>query len=141
MTVDLPPGVDDVGEIDLANALNLSESEEEEETEDIIDDFSQQREEVNRCPLAALSDELTHTCTGSTRLETRAPVLLPVPNALPHVRLPNIDPFRAKRKCQCLHERGQTRLVFSRYKTSCARARGRGQGEATGTRRWRDWPP
>ena len=122
MTVDGPPAVDDVGDINLANALNLSESEEEEETEDIIDDFSQQREEVNRCPLATPSDELTHTCTGSTRLETRAPVLLPVPHTLPHVRLPNIGPFRAKRKNHCFHERGQTRLVFSRYKTSCARA-------------------
>lgn len=139
--MDVPPAVDDVGDIDLANALNLSESEEEEEMEDIIDDFSQGREEVNQCPLAALSDELTHTCTGSTRLETRAPVLLPVPHSLPHVRLPNIDPFQAKRKSQCPDERRQTRLVFSRYKTSRARARGRGQGEATSTRRWRDRSP
>jgi len=57
MTVDALPAVDDVGDIDLANALNLSESEEEEEMEDIIDDFSQGREEVNRRPLAVLSDE------------------------------------------------------------------------------------
>ena len=59
LTVDVPPAVDDVGDIDLANALNLSESEEEEEMEDIIDDFSQGREEVNRRPLAVLSDEWT----------------------------------------------------------------------------------
>jgi len=32
------------GEVDLANALDLSESEEEEELEDLIDDFSLQAE-------------------------------------------------------------------------------------------------
>lgn len=53
MAVDVPPAVDDVGDINLANALDLSESEEEEETEDIIDDFSRGREEVNRCLLDA----------------------------------------------------------------------------------------
>ena len=36
--------VDDAGDINLANALDLSESEEEEEMEDIIVDFSQDRE-------------------------------------------------------------------------------------------------
>ena len=41
------PAVDDVGDINLANALDLSESEEEEEMEDIINDFSLERE-VNR---------------------------------------------------------------------------------------------
>jgi hypothetical protein len=38
------PAVDDVGDINLANALDLSESEEEEEMENIIVDFSQERE-------------------------------------------------------------------------------------------------
>jgi DNA-directed RNA polymerase III subunit RPC4 len=42
--VDVPPATDDVGDINLANALDLSESEEEEELEDIIDDFSRDRE-------------------------------------------------------------------------------------------------
>ena len=37
--------VDDAGDINLANALDLSESEEEEEMENIIVDFSQDREE------------------------------------------------------------------------------------------------
>jgi DNA-directed RNA polymerase III subunit RPC4 len=36
--------VDDTGDINLANALDLSESEEEEEMEDIIVDFSQDSE-------------------------------------------------------------------------------------------------
>ena len=36
--------VEDAGDINLANALDLSESEEEEEMEDIIVDFSQDRE-------------------------------------------------------------------------------------------------
>ena len=61
MSVDAPPGMDDVGDIDLANALDLSESEEEEEMEDIINDFSRMGEEVSRRPLTALSDELTRT--------------------------------------------------------------------------------
>lgn len=39
------PAVDDTGDINLANALDLSESEEEEEMENIIVDFSQDREE------------------------------------------------------------------------------------------------
>ena len=38
------PAVDDAGDINLANALDLSESEEEEEMENIIVDFSQERE-------------------------------------------------------------------------------------------------
>lgn len=41
------PAVDDAGDINLANALDLSESEEEEEMENIIVDFAQEREEVN----------------------------------------------------------------------------------------------
>ena len=48
MDVDGLPAVDDAGDINLANALDLSESEEEEEMENIIVDFSQERErEVN----------------------------------------------------------------------------------------------
>ncbi len=38
------PAADDAGDINLANALDLSESEEEEEMENIIVDFSQERE-------------------------------------------------------------------------------------------------
>jgi DNA-directed RNA polymerase III subunit RPC4 len=34
----------DIEEVDLANALDLSESEEEEELEDLIDDFALQGE-------------------------------------------------------------------------------------------------
>ena len=48
MAVDGLPAADDAGDINLANALDLSESEEEEEMENIIVDFSQERErEVN----------------------------------------------------------------------------------------------
>ncbi|KAI0305890.1 RNA polymerase III RPC4-domain-containing protein, partial [Multifurca ochricompacta] len=39
------PAVDDVGDINLANALDLSENEEEEEMENIINDFAQSRED------------------------------------------------------------------------------------------------
>jgi len=45
MVVDGSPAVDDAGDINLANALDLSESEEEEEMENIIIDFSQERED------------------------------------------------------------------------------------------------
>jgi hypothetical protein len=44
MVMDELPAVDDAGDINLANALDLSESEEEEEMENIIVDFSQERE-------------------------------------------------------------------------------------------------
>ena len=44
MPTDGLPAVDDVGDINLANALDLSESEDEEEMENIIVDFSQERE-------------------------------------------------------------------------------------------------
>jgi DNA-directed RNA polymerase III subunit RPC4 len=43
--------VDDAGDINLANALDLSESEEEEEMEDIIVDFSQDTEVNHFFPL------------------------------------------------------------------------------------------
>jgi DNA-directed RNA polymerase III subunit RPC4 len=48
------PVVGDAADINLANALDLSESEEEENMEDIIDDFSQSRE-VNLCVAASPS--------------------------------------------------------------------------------------
>jgi DNA-directed RNA polymerase III subunit RPC4 len=100
MAVDGPPlTVDDVGDINPANALDLSESEEEEEMEDIIDDFSRERE-VNHCSARCIlsdEDELTSTCAGS-KLETRTPVLLPVPQSLPCVCLPTINALRPSRK-------------------------------------------
>jgi hypothetical protein len=106
MAVDGPPlAVDDVEDINLANALDLSESEEEEEMEDIIDDFSRERE-VSHCSARRIlsdEDELTPTCAGP-KLETRTPVLLPIPQTLPCVRLPTIDALRSSRKRQCLHE-------------------------------------
>lgn len=43
--MDALPAVDDTGDINLANALDLSESEEEEEMENIIVDFSQDNRE------------------------------------------------------------------------------------------------
>ena len=80
------PAVDDVGDINLANALDLSESEEEEEMENIIVDFSQEREvnDFARYILRQKTDILT--CAGS-RLATGASVLLPVPRTLPYFRL------------------------------------------------------
>lgn len=45
------PAMDDAGDINLANALDLSESEEEEEMENIIVDFSQETEVNGFCSL------------------------------------------------------------------------------------------
>jgi DNA-directed RNA polymerase III subunit RPC4 len=56
--VDVPPATDDVGDINLANALDLSESEEEEEMDDIIDDFSRDREVNNPNPRAHASQRV-----------------------------------------------------------------------------------
>jgi DNA-directed RNA polymerase III subunit RPC4 len=54
--MDVLPTVDDVGDINLANALDLSESEEEEEMENIIVDFSQESE-VNDFARSTFSDK------------------------------------------------------------------------------------
>ena len=51
------PAVDDAGDINLANALDLSESEEEEEMENIIVDFSQEREVSDFCSRATFTDK------------------------------------------------------------------------------------
>ena len=51
------PPADDVGDINLANALDLSESEEEEVMEDIIEDFARDGE-VSQLHVYALSGEL-----------------------------------------------------------------------------------
>jgi DNA-directed RNA polymerase III subunit RPC4 len=48
MEIEGSPAAGDAADINLANALDLSESEEEEKKEDIIDDFSQIREVVRR---------------------------------------------------------------------------------------------
>lgn len=56
ITTEVPPA-DDVGDINLANALDLSESEEEEVMEDIINDFARDSE-VRQPPVYALPGEL-----------------------------------------------------------------------------------
>lgn len=87
------PPADDVGDINLANALDLSESEEEEVMEDIIDDFARESE-VNPTARFARSQEKTDCyCTGS-KLATRTALFLPVPVAFSCLRLQTIRALR-----------------------------------------------
>ena len=49
-----PPPNEEAGDVNLANAVDLSESEDEEEIEDLVDDFSManlEREEVRHLKL------------------------------------------------------------------------------------------
>ena len=139
--------VDDAGDINLANALDLSESEEEEEMEDIIVDFSQDREVKSHRSQHSQTNLTIYLRAGSnagSRLATRAPLLLPVPRTLPHVRLRTSNSPRYKRTSQS-HPRErehqhQARLVLGRHETSRGRARGRRQGEAASTLRRPDRP-
>lgn len=67
-----------IEEVDLANALDLSESEEEEELEDLIDDFAVQGEaDQVIIPNLYLVLALIHDI--GRRHTTRASLLLPVP--------------------------------------------------------------
>jgi hypothetical protein len=76
---------DDVGDINLANALDLSESEEEEVMEDIIDDFARDSE-VNQLHVSRTREKLIFLCAGSN-LATRTALFLPVPIAFSYFRL------------------------------------------------------
>ena len=99
MAMDGLPVVDDAGDINLANALDLSESEEEEEMENIIVDFSQESE-VNDFArlLYILRTKLTILTHGAgSRFATRASVLLPVSRALPYIRLRTTNAIRQER--------------------------------------------
>ena len=83
------PPADDVGDINLANALDLSESEEEEVMEDIINDFARDSE-VRQPHVYALPGELffiltfcrTKACdkNGSISSSSRRPFLLLSPS-------------------------------------------------------------
>lgn len=134
--------MDDAGDINLANALDLSESEEEEEMEDIIVDFSQDREVKSYRSQHSQTNLTLFLHVGSNAgsgLPTRAPLLLPVPRTFPHFRLRTTNAPRNKRTSHS-HSREreyqyQARLVFSRHETSRGRARGHRQGKATSTRR------
>ena len=98
------PAANDAGDINLANALDLSESEEEEEMEDIINDFSRDSEvsqhQLLRVPFRSQTTVALAVGSRSRRRPaTRATILLPVPHALPHLCLPLsiIDALRTRR--------------------------------------------
>lgn len=66
--------------MDTANALDLSESEEEEEFEDLIEHFARQEnanEEVIRCSHSR--PILSHTDTVGSDLAGRKTLLFPIP--------------------------------------------------------------
>ena len=76
-------------EVNMANAVDLSESESEEELEDIIDDFAQaqaQGEEVCHSNVSSSGRLLNHEAGHGH--STRTPVLLPVPRAFPCLPVP-----------------------------------------------------
>ena len=84
-------------EVNLANAVDLSESEDEEELEDIIDDFAvaqQNMEEDVRMlypePPMLLTYELCRTRTSDKSVSTssNSPPLSPLSSHLPHRRKP-----------------------------------------------------
>jgi hypothetical protein len=75
-----------ISEVNLANALDLSESEEEEELEDLIEDFALTADEGQVRTLHHLiycSSVLILQCSEH-RLSARTAVLLPVPLTIPH---------------------------------------------------------
>lgn len=78
-------------EVNMANAVDLSESESEEELEDIIDDFAQaqEQEEVRHTPFFHLCGIIgAHPMTGRKH-PTRTTILLPVPRTLPCLPVPS----------------------------------------------------
>jgi hypothetical protein len=72
------------GEVDLANALDLSESEEEEELEDLIDDFALQAE-ADQVIIPNFHVVFTLIFMSGRRRTTRASLLLPVPRTVPKI--------------------------------------------------------
>jgi len=74
----------DVEEVDLANALDLSESEEEEELEDLIDDFALQGE-ADQVIIQNLNLVLSLILHIGRRRTARTSLLLPVPRAIPNI--------------------------------------------------------
>jgi hypothetical protein len=68
----------DIEEVDLANALDLSESEEEEELEDLIDDFALQGE-ADQVIIPNLHMVLALILNIGRRHTAGASLLLPVP--------------------------------------------------------------
>ena len=79
---------EDVDQVNLANALNLDDSEEEEEMEDIIDDFSHGIYTNN----VGTSFRYVHPSSDyvlERRTWTRTTILLPVPRTLPCLPVPS----------------------------------------------------
>lgn len=75
----------ETGEVDLANALDLSESEEEEELEDLIDDFALLAElDQVRCFLCLLIDSTNSLLRAGCRYPTRKAVFLSVSRPIPY---------------------------------------------------------
>lgn len=67
------------GEVDLTNALDLSESEEEEELEDLIEDFALRAEIGEVCRPLCSTVPCSNVTLPGTRRSSRTSLLLPVP--------------------------------------------------------------
>lgn len=72
-----------------ANALNLSDSEEEEELEDMINDFSQSMDMdvVSTLAVRLYASRSRRAANAGRRHHTRAPLFLPVSDAVPAIFL------------------------------------------------------
>lgn len=71
------------GEVDLANALDLSESEEEEELEDLIEDFALQADQEQVCRTVHYpSNSATYLKVAGFGHPTREAVFLPISESI-----------------------------------------------------------
>ena len=88
--------VDEDVQVNLANALDLSESEDEEELEDIIDDFAAANmgDDVRLAP-ENTSSRIFMLSPPGLAFSTRTPLLLPIPHPVPDLRAKSICLVRA----------------------------------------------
>lgn len=80
---------EDEQKVNLANAVDLSESEEEEELEDIIDDFALANDMEEVCAVKH-SEPRNSQCiliNLGYKYPTRTPLLLSIPKPIPNLRV------------------------------------------------------
>lgn len=113
------------GEVDLANALDLSESEDEEEMEDLIEDFAAEGDidDVRDFLFSLRSYRqnknqvlMIHNGAGNGHRQ-RAPLFLPISNTLPHLRPKTRDISSLGRSYGSRQGQSSRRLRFEPRKT------------------------
>lgn len=93
------------GEVDLANAIDLSESEEEEELEDIIDDFEMKVDLDEVCAhLSVFHSFYFILILAGPNNEAGSPVFLPVPRSISQLSVPSARARSKKRRRTFLPE-------------------------------------